>query len=163
MEKNPNGRYIFQYSPRWKLYPKKTASISVYEKKIMDDINLFYSNYCLSNLDSVINMINPKKTVKQLIHFVKREFREKRPFSVRVLRMKSERILTKGGPLKVLSMSQTSPIHYLVVVKYDHHFRLYYYSKEGVALGAQNLELEENTIQKLHKLTVVEYRYPKQK
>ena len=81
----------------------------------MDDTNLFCSNYSLSNLDSVIIMINPKKIVKQLIHFAKREFREKRPFSVRVLRMKSGRILTKGGPLKVLSISQTSPVYYLVL------------------------------------------------
>jgi len=115
------------------------------------------------NFSSANTMINPKKTVKQLIFFAKREFREKKPFSIRVLRMKNERIISEGGPLKILSMSQTSPIHYLVVVKYDHHFRLYYYSKEGVALGAQNLELDESTIQKLHKLTVVEYRFPKQK
>jgi len=55
-------------------------------------------------------MINPKKIVKQLIHFAKREFREKKSSSVRVLRMKSEKIITKGGPLKVLSISQTSPV-----------------------------------------------------
>lgn len=112
---------------------------------------------------SANTMINPKKTVKQLIFFAKREFKEKKPFSVMVLRMKNERIISNGGPLKILSMSQASPIYYLVVVNYKHHFRLYYYSKEGVALGAQNLELNESTIHKLHKLTVVEYRFPKQK
>jgi len=49
-------------------------------------------------------MINPKKTVKKLIFFAKREFREKKPYSVMVLRMKNERIISKGGPLKILSM-----------------------------------------------------------
>jgi len=108
-------------------------------------------------------MINQKKIVKSLIHFAKREFREKKPFSVMVLRMKNERIISEGGSLKILSMSQTLPIYYLVVVNYENHLRLYYYSRKGVALGAQNLELDENSLQKLHKLTVVEYRFPKQK
>ncbi len=112
---------------------------------------------------STNTMINPKKTVKQLIFFAKREFREKKPLGVMVLRMKKERIISEGGPLKKLSMSQASPIYYLVVVNYEHHFRLYYYSRKGVALGAQNLELNESTIHKLHKLTVIEYRFPKQK
>jgi len=115
------------------------------------------------NFGSTNTMINPKKIVKQLIFFAKREFREKRPYSVMVLRMKNEKIISEGGPLKILSMSQASPIYYLVVVNYAHHFRLYYYSKEGVSLGAQNLELDESAIHKLHKLTVVEYRFPKQK
>ncbi len=112
---------------------------------------------------SANTMINPKKTVKQLIFFAKREFREKKPLGVMVLRMKNERIISEGGPLKIFSMSQASPIYYLVVVNYEHHFRPYYYSKEGVALGAQNPELDESTIHKLHKLTVVEYKFPKQK
>jgi len=127
----------------------------------MDDTNLFCSNYSLSNLDSVIIMINPKKIVKQLIHFAKREFREKRPFSVRVLRMKSERILTKGGPLKVLSISQTSPVYYFVLAEYEDHFRIYYYSKDGLSLGARNLELDKSLLQKINKSSVVEYKFPK--
>jgi len=112
---------------------------------------------------STNTMINPKKTIKQLIFFAKREFREKKPLGVMVLRMKNERIISEGGPLKILSMSQASPIYYLVVVNYERHFRLYYYSRKGVALGAQNLELDESAIHKLHKLTVVEYKFPKQK
>lgn len=107
-------------------------------------------------------MINPKKIVKQLIFFARREFREKKPFSVMVLRMKNERIISEEGPLKILSISQASPINYLVVVNYEYFFRLYYYSKKGISLGAQNLELDEITLHKLSKLTIVEYRYPKQ-
>jgi len=103
-------------------------------------------------------MINPKKIIKQLIHFAKREFREKRPFSVRVLRMKSERILTKGGPLKVLSISQTSSVYYLVLAKYEDHFRIYYYSKDGLSLGARNFESDKNLLQKINKSSVVEYK-----
>lgn len=127
----------------------------------MDDINFFCSNCSLSNLDSVINMINPKKIVKQLIYFAKREFREKRPFSVRVLRMKSERILTQGGPLKVLSISQTPPVYYFVLAEYEDHFRIYYYAKDGTSLGARNFELDKSLLQKINKSSVVEYKSPK--
>ena len=107
-------------------------------------------------------MVNQKNVVKSLIHFAKRELREKKPLGVMVLRMRNEKIISEGGPLKILSMSQASPIHYLVEVNYENHFRLYYYSKEGISLGTQNLELDERPIQKLHKLTVIEYRFPNQ-
>ena len=106
-------------------------------------------------------MINPKKIVKQLIHFARREFREKRPFSVRVLRMKSERILTKGGPLKILNINQSSSVYYLVLAEYEDHFRIYYYSKDGLSLGARNFESDKKLLQKINKSSVVEYKFPK--
>jgi len=75
--------------------------------------------------------------------------------------MKSERILTKGGPLKVLSITQTSSVHYLVLAEYEDHFRIYYYSKDGLSLGARNFELDKNLLQKINKSSVVEYKSPK--
>jgi len=45
---------------------------------------------------------------------------------------------------------------YLFIMFEKYGSTLYYYSRKGVALGAQNLELDESAVQKLHKLTVVE-------
>jgi len=59
-------------------------------------------------------MINPKKIVKQLISFAKREFREKKPFGVMLLRIINEKIISEGGPLKILSISPTSYVYYPV-------------------------------------------------
>jgi len=117
---------------------------------------IMFEKYSSTNV-----MINPKKTVKQLIFFAKREFREKRPFNVRVLRMKSERIFTKGGSLKVLSISQTPSAYYLVLVEYENYLRIYYYSKDGLSLGARNFEVDKNLLQKINKSSVVEYKFPK--
>ena len=99
-------------------------------------------------------MVNQKNVVKSLIHFAKRELREKKPLGVLVLRMRNEKIISEGGPLKILSMSQASPIHYLVEVNYEHHFRL---SKDNLLVY-----VKQRPIQKLHKLTVIEYRFPNQ-
>ncbi|MEE9377570.1 MAG: hypothetical protein V3V33_05995 [Candidatus Lokiarchaeia archaeon] len=83
-------------------------------------------------------MIRQQKIVKNLIHFAKREFDTKRPLSVQVLRMKSERILTKGGPLKVLSISRIPNIYYLILALYKDHFRIFYRLKKGEDLGARH-------------------------
>ena len=72
--------------------------------------------------------------------------------------MKSEKILTKGGPLKVLSISQTSPVYYLVLAEYGKHFRIYYYSKDGLSLGARNFELDEKLLQKINKSSYLYYK-----
>lgn len=88
-------------------------------------------------------MIRQQKIVKNLIHFAKREFDTKRPLSIQVLRMKSERILTKDGPLKVLSISWIPNIYYLILALYEDHFRIFYRSKKGEDLGARNFELDE--------------------
>ena len=102
-----------------------------------------------------------RNTKKNLIHFARREYREKRPLSVRVLRIKGEKVLTLGGPIKVLSISKTKNPYYLVLVEYTEQIRIYYYSKNGVSLGARNFECEQKLLDKIKKATIIEYKLPK--
>ena len=97
-------------------------------------------------------------TKKSLIHFARREYREKRPLSVRVLRVKGEKLLTSGGPFKILSISETKNPYYFVLVEYTEQIRIYYYSKNGVSLGARNLEHEQKLIDEIKKATIIEYK-----
>lgn len=106
-------------------------------------------------------MIRQKKVVKELIHFAIREFKEKGPLLVQVLRMKGEKFLTKGGPFKVLSISKVSDIYYMILINYMDNIRLYYFSKEGLLLGAENLGLNEKLIKEIKKSSVLEFEYPK--
>jgi len=105
--------------------------------------------------------MNPKKVVKNLIFFAKREFSQKKPLKVRVVRVKNEAMFTKGGPLKVLNVRKAPDALYLVLVDYKEELRIYYYSKEGRPLGAQNFNKTQALIEKIQKATVKEFEISK--
>lgn len=105
--------------------------------------------------------MSTRNTKKSLIYFARREYREKRPLSVRVLRIKREKILTLGGPFKILSISVTKNPYYLVLIEYAEQIRIYYYSKNGISLGARNFEHEEKLLKEIRKATIIEYKLPK--
>ena len=62
--------------------------------------------------------MNTKKIVKTFIKFARREDKEKRLLNVRVLRAKEAHVLSRGGPIKKLSVSQIKNPYYLIVVEY---------------------------------------------
>ncbi|MFW9818140.1 MAG: hypothetical protein ACFFE5_00915 [Candidatus Thorarchaeota archaeon] len=105
--------------------------------------------------------IPPRKVVKELIFFAKREFREKKPLAVQVLRRKSEQIYTIGGPLKEFSMKRVEGAFYLLVVEYKEEYRIYYYSKEGKLLEAKNLEKNLKLQHEIQKSTIREFQLGK--
>ena len=107
--------------------------------------------------------IPTRKILKQLIFFAKREFKEKKPISVQVLRGKAEQVLTKGGPLKEYSLKQVFGAYYLVMAEYKEELRIYYYSKEGKLLEAKNLEKTPKLLQELQKSTIREFQVGRQK
>ncbi len=45
-------------------------------------------------------MISNRKVLKEIVKFGKKEYREKKPSNVEVLRIKDETIFTKGEPFK---------------------------------------------------------------
>ncbi|MFX0077230.1 MAG: hypothetical protein ACFE96_17435 [Candidatus Hermodarchaeota archaeon] len=102
--------------------------------------------------------IPPRKVVKQLVFFANREFKEKKPLGVQVLRMRSEQVFTKGGPLKEFSMKRIVGAFYLVVVEYKEELRIYSYSKDGRLLESKNLEKSLELKQELQKKTVREFQ-----
>ncbi len=75
--------------------------------------------------------------------------------------MKEELVLSKGGPIKTLSVRQIKNPYYLVVVEYKNQMRIYSYSFNGVPLGAENLDITKNLLDKIKKKTVKEYEFPK--
>ena len=44
-----------------------------------------------------------RTALKEVVKFAKREFREKKPHSAKVVRVKDEKIFSKGGPLPTVS------------------------------------------------------------
>jgi len=105
--------------------------------------------------------MSQRKVLKDIIQFGKREFKEKKPLSVEILRVKSKTILTRGV-LPSLSIKQVKGAKYLVVADYKEFFRIYSFTSSGELLDGQNLEKTAKLSKKLKKGTVKEYTLPKE-
>ena len=102
-------------------------------------------------------MISNRNVLKEIVKFSKKEYKEKKPSNVKVLRIKDETIFTKGEPFKRVSIAKSSHPHYLVMVEYDKSFRIYFFSKNGVLLGGENFDKTSKLINTIEKNTVKEY------
>ena len=78
-----------------------------------------------------------------------------------MLRIKGEKVLTLGGPFKILSISETKNPFYLVLAEYKEQIRIYYYSKNGMSLGARNFETDQKLMDQIKKATIIEHKLPK--
>jgi len=105
--------------------------------------------------------MSQRKVLKDIIQFGKREFKEKKPLSVEILRVKSKTILTRGV-LPSLSIKQIKWAKYLVVADYKESFRVYSFTSTGELLSGQNLEKTVKLLKILKKGTVKEYTLPKE-
>ena len=75
--------------------------------------------------------MSQRKVLKDITQFGKREFKEKKPLSLEILRVKSKTILTRGV-LPSLSIKQVKGAKYLVVTDYKEFFRIYSFTSSGV-------------------------------
>ena len=105
-------------------------------------------------------MISNRKALKQIVKFGKKEYREKKPSNVKILRIKDETIFIKGEPFKRVSIAKSSHPHYLVLVEYDKNLRVYFFSKNGVLLGGENFDKTSKLVNIIKKNTVKEYSVP---
>jgi len=75
--------------------------------------------------------MSQRKVLKDIIQFGKREFKERKPLSLEILRVKSKTVLTRGV-LPSLSVKQIKGAKYLVIADYKEFFRVYPFSSSGV-------------------------------
>ncbi|NVM32034.1 MAG: hypothetical protein HWN65_24550 [Candidatus Helarchaeota archaeon] len=105
-------------------------------------------------------MISNRNVLKEIVKFGKKEYREKKPSNVKVLRIKDETIFIKGEPFKRVSIAKSSHPHYLVMVEYDKDLRIYFFSKSGLLLGGENFDKTSKLVNTIKKNTVKEYSIP---
>ena len=105
-------------------------------------------------------MISNRHVLKEIVKFGKREYKEKKPSNVKILRIKDETIFTKGEPFKRVRIAKISHPHYLVQVEYDKNLRINFFSKSGMLLGGENFEKTSELINIIIKNTVKEYSIP---
>ncbi len=104
--------------------------------------------------------MNQRDILKNIVKFGKKEFSEKRPISLQVLRIKSKSVL-KRGMLPNLNIKQIHGIFFLVVLDYKEYFRIYFFNRNGELAGGENLRKTANLMKKLSKETNLEYKLPK--
>ena len=102
-----------------------------------------------------------RTALKEIVKFAKREFREKRPQNVRVLRVKDEQILSIDGPIPAITIKETQVPFYIVVLDYGDMYRLYNFSKDGTLIMGENVEKDSDKMKKIEKSTKTEYIIPK--
>lgn len=100
-----------------------------------------------------------RKVLKELVHFGKREFLEKKPKKVSILRVKDPNVFTRGA-LPSLAIKQRGLIQYIVMVEYNDLFRLYFFTVEGKLLGAENFKLYSPLLSKISKTSKVLHSFP---
>lgn len=104
-------------------------------------------------------MINLRKLPKQLILFGKREYREKKPSRVTILRIRDKTIF-KRGFMPPLIIKQHDLIQYVIIAEYDIMLRLYLFTPTGILLGAENIEKNSILLKKLTKSSRILYTIP---
>ncbi|MFX1296371.1 MAG: hypothetical protein ACFFD2_16150, partial [Promethearchaeota archaeon] len=87
-------------------------------------------------------------------------YKEKRPKSVKVLRLKSKSVITLGV-LPEYQMRTIGPVVYLVVSDQREELMIYFFNRNGERTGGQHYEPTPKFLKKLNKSTTVKYQLPK--
>jgi len=77
-----------------------------------------------------------RKAVKEVVSFAKKCFKQTKPKSLEVRRVKDEKFMEFGFPLVVLTAK--SPIKFVVCVEYSDTLRIYQFSNAGLKALALN-------------------------
>ncbi len=102
-----------------------------------------------------------RTALKEIVKFAKREFREKKPQNVRVLRVKDEKILSIGGPIPAITIKESQIPYCIVALDYGDIYRLYNFRKDGTLIGGENVEKASDKMKKIEKSTKTEYIIPR--
>ena len=99
-----------------------------------------------------------RNVLKNIVKFAKKEFREKKPLTCRVLRVKEAKKVSIGGPLPQHVVREPKSCHYVVLLNYGGNYRVYSFTRTGILMNGENVEKNSDKIKKLLKSTKVEYK-----
>ena len=91
-----------------------------------------------------------------------KEFKDKRPQNVKLLKIKPTQILSKGSILKVLSISRTFNPFYAIVEQHQDKAYVLLYSRNGDRQGGKGIDLTKDQLKWIRKNTTKVFEYPKQ-
>jgi len=94
--------------------------------------------------------MSERVAVKKVVQFARREYKEKRPISVKVARTKPEIIFSKGF-LSSTKIKKKRLSNLIVIAEYRTHYRIYSFTKTARLLGAENIDSTPEFKKKLTK------------
>lgn len=102
-----------------------------------------------------------RSVLKSLKEFSKKELEEKKANRIRVQRIKMKSTMRRGK-FPNLRVKKIEGSHYLVCVFHNSRMRVYYFSKNGEMLGADDFtgEEKESTLENISKETKNVFRFP---
>ena len=86
----------------------------------------------------VVNAVENRKATNQVVSFAKKCFKQTRPKSLEVRRVKDEKIAGFGYPPVVLRSK--ARVRFIACADYDDQLRVYFFSNSGQSLGAKNYD-----------------------
>ncbi len=102
-----------------------------------------------------------RKAFEKVRSFVDWEYKEKRPKSVKALRVKSKTAFTIGA-LPDYQMRSHGPIIFVVVSDYGDNLTVYFFNRFGDKLGSKKYESTPKFRKELAKSTTLKYHLPKE-
>ncbi len=99
-----------------------------------------------------------RTALKKVVKFAKKEFREKKPLTGRVLRVKDVKKVSISGPLPQLVVKESHNRYYVVLLDYGENYRVYNFTKSGILMNGETIEKNSDKIKLLKKSTRIEYK-----
>lgn len=104
--------------------------------------------------------MDPRNILKTLVHFARNEYKDKQPKSVKLYRVKSKNILTRGI-LPSLQIKEIGLITFLIIADYGESLRIYSFSRQGKLLSGVNISPDFYASKKMENYLKLEFQFPK--
>ena len=101
-----------------------------------------------------------RHTLKSLVRFAKREYKEKRPRVVTVYRVKKETSFSRGI-LPAFLMTHIGYVRFFIITDYGENLRIYAFNHQGVLLSGENYTSNSKDLEKIKKIGKIEYQIPR--
>ncbi|WP_371805622.1 hypothetical protein [Candidatus Lokiarchaeum ossiferum] len=86
----------------------------------------------------------------KLRHFAEAEYRAKRPLELRLLQLKPQIVFKKGTVLPNLLIKALQQTAYVIYLDYGEEIRFYFYTSDGISMGASNFPKTEKLLSEMH-------------
>jgi len=109
----------------------------------------------------VVNTVENRKAVKEVVSFAKKCFKQTRPKLLEVRRVKDEKVTEFGYPPVVLKSKAI--VKYIVCADYTEQLRVYFFSNSGQSLGAKNYDKLNDIKKEIAKKSNLITKFPRKR
>ncbi len=109
----------------------------------------------------ILQRTHQAEVKKKLRRFAESEYKAKKPLELRLLQLKPQIVFKKGTVLPNLLIKALSRTSFVIYLDYGAELRFYFYTKDGISMGASNFPKTEKMINEMHGKAKTLTCYPK--